>query len=145
MYSMSRDEWWEFLSSGTKTGKLAIIRADGAAQVVPIWFVLDSDGEHDYVVYNTGVDTIKGRALRRDPRFSMCVDEEHPPYSFVTIMGEAELSEDLVEMLPWASRIGARYMGADAADEFGKRNAVPGEYLVRGRITKVIAHGDISG
>lgn len=144
MYVMSRDQWWDFVSSGTKTGKLAVVRADGAAQVVPIWFVLDSDGAHDWVIFNTGATTVKGRALRRDPRFSMCVDDEHPPYGFVTINAEAQLSENLDEMLTWSTMIGARYMGDAVAEVFGKRNAVPGELLVRGRITKVIAQGGLA-
>jgi PPOX class probable F420-dependent enzyme len=144
MYTMSREQWWDFASSGTKTGKLAVVRANGSPHVVPIWFVLDDDGEHDYVVFNTGADTVKGKALRRDPRFSLCVDDQTPPFSYVTIAAEAEVSEDLAEMLPWSVRIGARYMGAEAGEEFGKRNAVAGELLVRGRITKVVAHADMT-
>ena len=42
-------------------------------------------------------------------------------------------------MLDIATRTGARYMGADRAEEFGRRNAVPGELVVRVRPTKVIA------
>jgi len=42
-------------------------------------------------------------------------------------------------MLPWSIRIAARYMGADRGDEFGRRNAVEGELLVRLRIEHVVA------
>jgi hypothetical protein len=35
-------------------------------------------------------------------------------------------------------------MGADRADEFGRRNAVPGELVARISPTKVIAGFDIS-
>jgi hypothetical protein len=62
----------------------------------------------------------------------------------VTINGEATFSEDLAEMVAWSTKLGGRYMGADLAEEYGKRNAVPGELLVRGRITKVIAQGAIA-
>lgn len=144
MYSMTRQQWWDFLSEGAKTGKLAVTRADGSPHVMPIWFVLDSADGADYVVFNTGERTVKGRALRRDPRFALCVDDERPPFSYVTVYGEAELSVDLAEMLPWSTRIGGRYMGEDAAEQFGKRNAVRGEMLVRGRITKVVAQGAIA-
>jgi PPOX class probable F420-dependent enzyme len=141
---MSRDEWLAFVSEGTRTGKLAVVRKDGTPHVVPVWFVVDSDGANDYVVFTTNRDTVKGRALRRDPRFSMCVDDENPPFSFVTIQGEATLSEDLAEMLVWATKLGGRYMGADVAEAFGKRNAVPGELLVRGRVTKVTAQAGLA-
>lgn len=144
MYKMSRDQWHDFVSAGTKTGKVGVVRADGSPHVVPIWFLLDSEGEQDYVIFTTGADTVKGRALRRDPRFSMCVDDEAPPFGFVTVHAEAELSDDVAEMLLWAIRIGSRYMGAEVAEEFGKRNAVPGELLVRGRVTKVVALAEVA-
>jgi PPOX class probable F420-dependent enzyme len=141
---MSRDEWHEFVTAGGRTGKLAVVRADGSPHVVPIWFVLDTVGDQDYVIFNTGENTLKGKALRRDPRFSLCVDDEAPPFSFVSIAAVAEISEDLDEMLPWSTKIGGRYMGADVAEQFGKRNAVKGELLIRGRITKVVAQAAIA-
>jgi hypothetical protein len=60
------------------------------------------------------------------------------------LQAEARLTEDLDELRTWATAIGGRYMGADRAEEFGARNAVPGEYLVRARITKVVAQRDIA-
>ena len=130
-----------FLSAGTRTGKLAYNGADGRPLVAPIWFIV----EGDVLVFNTGKDTAKGRALGRDPRAALCVDLQEPPYGFVQVQGDAELSEDPGELLRTASAIAARYMGGDRAEEYGKRNAVPGELVVRLRPTKVIAHFNISG
>jgi PPOX class probable F420-dependent enzyme len=96
-------------------------------------------------VFNTGQDTAKGRALARDPRVSLCVDLEEPPYAFVQVQGEAELSGEPAELLRTATAIAARYVGADHAEEFGKRNAVPGELVVRVRPVKVLANFDITG
>lgn len=140
-HELSVDEARAFLSHGTRTGKLAVVRRDGAPMVVPIWFVLDDDGA---VVFNTGAATTKGRALRRDPRVSICVDEEAPPYAYVRVDGVAEISDDVDAMLPWATAIARRYMGAARADEYGRRNAVPGELLVRIRPTRVVALGGIA-
>lgn len=130
----------EFLSAGTRTGMLGYVAADGRPLVAPVWFVVD-DGQ---LAFNTGRDTSKGRALQRDPRVVMCVDDPHPPYSFVQVQGVATVSEDPADLLDIATRTGARYMGADRAEEFGRRNAVPGELVVRLRPTKVIAGFDIS-
>ena len=124
-----------FLSAGTRTGKLAYAGADGRPLVAPIWFIVE-DG---VLVFNTGKDTVKGRALARDPRATLCVDLEEPPYGFVQVQGEAELSEDPGELVRTATAIAARYVGQDRAEEFGKRNGVPGELVVRLRPTKVIA------
>ena len=130
----------EFLSAGTPTGMLGYVAADGRPLVAPVWFVVD-DGQ---LVFNTGRDTSKGRALACDSRVAICVDDPHPPYSFVQVQGVATVTEDPQDVLDIATRTGARYMGADRADEFGRRNAVPGELAVRVRPTKVIAGFDIS-
>jgi PPOX class probable F420-dependent enzyme len=132
---MSKGEARAFLAEGTRTGKLATVRKDGRPHVVPIWFVLDGDD----VVFTTGAETVKGRALRRTGRAALCVDLERPPFAYVMIEGEVEISEDLDEMLVWATRLAARYESAERAEEFGRRNAVPGELLVRLRPASVIA------
>lgn len=129
-----------FLSAGTRTGMLGYVAADGRPLVAPVWFVVD-DGQ---LAFNTGRDTSKGRALRRDPRVVICVDDPHPPYSFVQVQGVVTVSEDPQDVLDIATRAGGRYMGADRADEFGRRNAVPGELVVRVRPTKVITGFGIS-
>ena len=123
----------EFLSTGTRTGMLGYVAADGRPLVAPVWFVVQ-DGQ---LVFNTGLPTAKGRALARDPRVVICVDDPHPPYSFVQVQGVAAVSDDQQDLLDTATRIGARYMGADRAVQFGRRNAVPGELVVRVRPTKV--------
>ncbi|MDT5094193.1 MAG: hypothetical protein QOH60_3556 [Mycobacterium sp.] len=134
------DEVIAFLSAGTRTAKLAYVAKDGRPLVAPVWFIVD-DGA---LVFNTGRDTAKGRALQRDPRVGICVDDDRPPFSFVQVQGTASLSEDAAELLDTATRIGGRYMGADRAEEFGQRNGVPGELVVRVTPTKVIAAFDIA-
>lgn len=138
---MSREEWRSFLSQGTRTGKLATVRRDGSPHVVPVWFVLDGDD----IVLTTGRDSVKGRSLRRDGRVALCVDDDRPPFAFVTVTGRAEVSEDLDQLLHYATLLGGRYMGEDRAEAFGRRNAVPGELLVRIRPERVFAVDDVAG
>jgi PPOX class probable F420-dependent enzyme len=138
---MSADEVREFLLEGTRTAKLALVRKDGSPVVAPVWFVLDGDD----LLFNTGAKTLKGFALARDPRVALCVDDERPPYAYVRIAGTAALSEDPSEVRRWATAIGARYMGADRAEEFGRRNAVPGELLVRVTPARVSSETDVAG
>lgn len=134
------DDVIAFLSDGTRTGKFGYVAADGRPLVAPIWFIVDGQ----QLVFNTGKDTAKGRALARDPRVVICVDDQDPPFSFVQVQGTAELSEDSDELLDTATRIGGRYMGPARAEEFGRRNAVPGELVVRVTPTKVIKAFDIA-
>ncbi|AGB24671.1 PPOX class probable F420-dependent enzyme [Mycobacterium sp. JS623] len=128
------DDVVAFLSEGTRTGLLGYLASDGRPLVAPVWFVVDN-GE---LAFNTGKDTAKGRALARDPRVVMCVDDSRPPYSFVQVQGIAAVGEDPQDVLDIATRTGGRYMGAERAEEYGRRNAVPGELVVRIKPTKVL-------
>jgi PPOX class probable F420-dependent enzyme len=129
-----------FLTRGTRTGKLGFVAADGRPLVAPVWFVVDGDD----LLFTTGATTAKGRALTRDPRLVLCVDLEEPPYAYVQVQGEATVSEDREALLQVATAIGQRYMGAERAAEFGRRNAVPGELLVRLRPTRVVSDLDVT-
>lgn len=135
------EEQRAFLLHGTRTGKLATVRKDGRAHIVPIWFTLDGET----LVFNTGERSVKAANMRRDPRVSLCVDDETAPYAYLVIEGTATWTTDLDELLTWSTRIGGRYMGEARAEEFGKRNGVPGELLVRITPTKISFEKDIAG
>jgi PPOX class probable F420-dependent enzyme len=139
--TMTPDEIHGFLSHGTRTAKLATSGRDGQPHVMPVWFVLD--GEE--LVFTTWGESVKGRNLRRNSRAAVIVDEEVAPYAFVHIRGHVTLSEDPQELLRFARAIAGRYMGVDRAAQFGRRNAVPGELLVRLRPQRVIATADVAG
>ena len=137
---MTEQEWHVFVMDGTRTAKIATARKDGRPHVVPVWFVLDGED----VVFTTGASSIKGQALRRDRYACLCVDDQAPPFSFVMIEGPSELSTALDELRRVATRIGRRYMGVERADEFGARNAVEGELLVRLRPAHVLAEAELA-
>lgn len=131
---MSRERLYEFLAEGTRTGKLATVRPDGRPHVAPIWFVVDGDD----LLFMTGSTTVKGRSLRNDPRAALTVDLEEPPYAFATVEGAVTIETDPEAMLPHSIAIARRYMGAERAEQFGRRNAVEGEYLLRLTPTHVV-------
>jgi PPOX class probable F420-dependent enzyme len=137
---MSRREWRSFMLDRPRTAKLATVRADGRPHVAPIWYHLDGED----LLFTTGESTVKGRNILRDPRVSLCVDDEEPPFAFVIVEGAAQIVDDPGELLRWATRIGGRYMGEELAEAYGRRNAVPGELLVRVAPTRVVARKNIS-
>ena len=137
---MSPDEVRAFLLDGTRTGKLGVSMKGGQPHVMPIWFVLDGED----ILFTTNENTVKGRWIRCDGRLSLCVDDEVAPYAFVHVRGRASYSDDLNEMRRWATLIGARYMGEDRAEEFGQRNAVAGELLVRLTPERVITETGVA-
>ena len=140
MRQMPPEEYRAFLLERPRTAKLATVRADGRPHIAPIWFDLDGDA----LIFNTGDTTVKAANMRRDARVSLCIDDDTPPFAFVIVEGIATLSEEPVELLRWATSIAGRYMGADQAAAYGRRNGVPGELLVRVTPTRVVAQTKIS-
>ena len=137
---MSADERRQFLLEGTRTGKVATTRADGRPHVTPVWFTLAGDE----ILFTTDETSLKAKTIRRDPRVAMCVDDQQPPFTYVLVEGTATLSDDLDELRRVATAVGGRYMGTDRAGEFGARNAVPGELVVRITPTHIVAQADIA-
>jgi PPOX class probable F420-dependent enzyme len=137
---MAPEEYRAFMLEGTRTAKLATVRADGRPHLAPVWFLLD--GER--IVFTTWHQTVKAANLRRDPSVSLCVDAESPPFAFALVEGVAEITEVAPDLRTWATRLAARYMGPDLAESYGARNAVPGEWLIRVIPTRIIASANVA-
>lgn len=60
--------------------------------------------------------------------FPSCVDDDHPE-----------------EVLAWATRIAARYVGDERAERYGRPNAGPDEMVVRVMPTKVLSENNVIG
>ena len=153
MAEMSEKEIKSFLMHGTFTGKLATVKKDGSSHIVPIWFVLDGsdkngngDREDDDIIFTTSGSSVKAKNIERDNRVSICVDDQMPPFSFVTVYGIAEIKEyKQNDLFKWATIIAERYMGKRNAEAYGRRNSTEGEVLIRVKPTKIIAEKNIAG
>ena len=139
---------------GTFTGKLATVKKDGSAHIVPIWFVLDGSSkngsagrrEDDDIIFTTSGSSVKAKNIERDSRVSICVDDQTPPFSFVMVYGIAKIHHyGQNELFKFATRIARRYMGKSNAENYGRRNSAAGEVLVRIKAKRIIAEKDIAG
>jgi general stress protein 26 len=94
------------MKSETFFCKELTINKKGTTHVVPIWFTLD---EEDNILFNTSGKSIKAKNIQHDNRVRLCVDDQKPLYSFVTIDGIAELisNADQKELFKWAKIIAA--------------------------------------
>jgi PPOX class probable F420-dependent enzyme len=137
---MTEEQYKGFLLGRARTAILATVRADGRPHAAPVWFDLDGDT----LIFTTGENTVKGRNIRRDPRVTICIDDDNPPFAFAVIEGQAEIADADPDLLYWTTRIGGRYMGLRRADEYGTRNAVEDELLVRVTPRKIVAFTDLS-
>ena len=149
MAEMSKAEIAKFLMQGTFTGKLATVKKDGSSHVVPIWFVLDNENNRHKVgniIFTTGESSTKANNIRQDNRVSICVDDQVPLFSFVTIFGIAKIYPyKQKEVLKWATKIAERYMGKSNAEAYGRRNSEEGSITVRIKPTKIIGENKIAG
>lgn len=98
----------------------------------------------DDILFTTWHTSVKGMNIARNGRIALCVDDDKPPFAYAIIEGTATLTDDPAQLLYWATRIAGRYMGADLAESYGKRNGVAGELLVRVTPAKILAYTGIS-
>ena len=150
MAQMTKSEIKKFLMKDTFTGKLATVKKNGSTHVVPIWFVVEEVNSRNRnkvgnIYFTTGRDSVKAKNIQRDSRVSICVDDQTPPFSFVSIYGNAKLIPyRQKEVLIWATKIADRYMGKENAKAYGERNSGEDEVLVRIRPIKIIAEKDVA-
>lgn len=147
MAEMSKAEIRRFLMQGTLTGKLSTVKREGSSHVVPIWFVVDNRNTKSIVgdiIFTTGSGSVKAKNIYRDKRVSICIDDQIPLFSFVTIFGTAKISPyRQKEVLKWATKIAERYMGKRNAETYGKRNSEEG-VLVRIKPTRILAEKNVA-
>ena len=149
MAQMIKSEIKKFLMKDIFTGKLATVKKNGSPHVVPIWFVVEVNSRNrnkvGNIYFTTGRDSVKAKNIQRDSRVSICVDDQTPPFSFVSIYGNAKLIPyRQKEILKWATQIAERYMGKKNAKAYGERNSGEDEVLVRIRPIKIIAEKDVA-
>ena len=117
MPSLSLSERDVFLNEPGVVMRVAVVRSDGSPLIAPIWFLLE-----DNAIYFTPRERSEWFAcLRRDPRVSLCIDEQPLPYRKVIVEGGAELVHDVGEDDAWRDRyrrIARRYVPADAAEAY---------------------------
>ncbi|MGB0437289.1 MAG: pyridoxamine 5'-phosphate oxidase family protein [Mycobacterium sp.] len=123
MPKMSRSEREQYLA-GVHVGVVAVERADRAPLAVPIWYGYRPGGE---VLLWTESESIKHRLIRDAGRFSITVQDENPPYKYVTaegnVTGIGPAGDNDVRT------IAVRYLGAEAGGLFADQNLTPASII----------------
>jgi len=96
------------------------------------------------IIFTTSSASVKANNIRRNNRVSICIDDQIPPFSFVTIFGAAKISPyRQMEVLKWAT-IAERYMGKRNPTAYGRRNSGEGAVIVRIKPARILAEKDIA-
>ena len=122
-----KPEYRAWLLEKLRWAVMATIGKDGRPSQSVIWF--DLDPTEDVVLLNTLAGRVKHRHLERDPRVSLCFEDEH---HYLTIEGRAELSPDPGMAGIWA--MAHRYSEGEGSFAVGER------INIRVRIERVIWH-----
>ena len=112
--SMTVEEREQFLAD-VHVGTLGVERRGGPPLVVPIWYGYRPGGD---LWILTGAESRKGKLLQDAGRFSLCVQDETPPfYRYVSVEGPitsiraADVEEDTRPMAH-------RYFGEELGDTY---------------------------
>ena|SRR5690349_8396229 len=126
---MSAAEREEFLA-GVHVGVLsAAIGTEGRTLAVPVWYSYQPGG---LVTVLTGRRSRKAAVIRAAGRFGVCVQDDSPPYRYVSAEGPVLSEEELdpAERLAMARR----YLGAAGGDRYVADNPDPGHENVAFRM-----------
>ena len=114
--TMNREEREQFLA-GVHVAVLSVASADGGGPLaVPVWYSYQPGGTVNVI---TGSGTRKAAAIRAAGRFSLCAQDERPPYKYVTVEGPV-IMEDATD----AERLelARRYLGIEGGDAYMSAN-----------------------
>jgi PPOX class probable F420-dependent enzyme len=123
--SMSQAEREQFLAE-VHVGVLSVAQGDGRGPLtIPVWYSYQPGG---LVSVSTGHGTRKASAIGAAGRFSLCVQDEQPPYKYVTVEGPAVIENaELAERIELARR----YLGTKGGDAFIAANpGIDGEEII---------------
>ncbi|RSM79667.1 PPOX class F420-dependent oxidoreductase [Amycolatopsis sp. WAC 01375] len=141
---MTDEQRRAFLAEGTRNAVFATVRPDGRPHAVPVWFALDGDD----ILVNLGADTVKGKALKENPRVSVVVEDPAPPYSFVSVEGVAEIVPEPEGVRQGSTLIAQRYLGEagqEAIEGWLAYATSPGKVIVRVRPENIVAIAKVGG
>ena len=123
--TMTRAEREQFLA-GVHVGVLSVASLDGGGPLaVPVWYSYQPGGTVDVI---TGDSTRKAAAIRAAGRFSLCAQDEHPPYKYVTVVGPVA-----VEVATHDERLdlARRYLGLEGGDAYVSAVPTGGQVVFR--------------
>ena len=111
--TMSKYEREQFLA-GVHIGIFSVAQEGRGPLTVPVWYAYEPGGE---IAIWTGAESRKARLLKAAGRFTFCVQDENPPYRYVSVegpvlsMGPASFDRDV-------RPLAIRYLGPELAGPY---------------------------
>jgi PPOX class probable F420-dependent enzyme len=141
--AMTEEELEHFLGDAPRYCAFASARRDGSPFVIPVGYLYE-DGA---INLTFRPDAAAVSRVRRDPRVSVTVFNDHFPVRFVVVAGTAEIVEDptlefSIRKHRWIMQLAEDWLDQD---EFERKHFEPGRVIVRIPVTADnVATGDLS-
>ena len=110
---MSPDELDRFLW-GKNVACLGTVRADGSAHVTPMWYIWD-EGKIKIILGTTRLHT---KNIRRDPRATVCIDEDPRPRNAFALGAQGAVCRGRVELTQDPAVLQTNYRRFERSLEF---------------------------
>ena len=123
--TMTREEREQFLAEVHVAVLSVVEHGDGGPLAVPVWYSYQPGG---LVSVITGGSTRKAAAIRAAGRFSLCVQDERPPYKYVTVEGPVTIEEARHDERVDLAR---RYLGLEGGDAYVSAVPTGGQIVFR--------------
>ena len=111
--AMTKDEREAFLA-GVHVGVIGIAEEGRAPLMVPIWYGYEAGGDV-WIITERG--SRKGHALEVAGRFSLCAQDENPPYKYVSVEGPIVTSAPC-DQERHRRVLAHRYLGSELGDMY---------------------------
>lgn len=110
---------------------ISIPEQDRGPLTVPVWYMYEAGGD---ICIWTGSKTQKGRLLQTAPRVSVCIQDQDPPYKYVSIEGTVTLEP--MDFEKYVRPMAYRYFNPEMAERYlvdiiGGQAGVANDFLVR--------------
>ena len=117
MPKLTSDEQTELLDCPGVLMRIAVVNADGAPSVTPIWFLHQDNA----ILFTPRLKSAWYRRIQADPRVALCIDEDRLPYRKVLVEGVSELVHPPGEDDQWRAQylaMAAKYVGDQGAARY---------------------------
>jgi PPOX class probable F420-dependent enzyme len=108
-----------------RIARLGTANRDGTPHIAPVWYKFDAGA---FLVL-TERGSQKHKNIERDPRVTLCIDDERPPYH--TVLVRARVSVEEAPGREWREALAISYLGDENGKRYIAENMHPNDVMLR--------------